>query len=145
MSKAELLFYIGCLMLLVVPIVFIRHRLYDDGLVGRIALVATAVCAFAILGQAVVTYYDAWSDGRGYGGAGYSVAWEEAWLVFAIGVFLAWHYLRFHRRVSRCAPPPEDVAATWPGVRPSPIAAAGVSFVEQHDELADRRARKVGA
>lgn len=118
MTSPEILFYLACLVLIVVPIWFIRHKVYDDGVLGRCALALIAICAFAVLGQAGVTYFDAWQAGTGYAAAGYHVELEEAWLVVGFAVFITWHLVRFHRRVVRCATPPVDPAGAWPAAKP---------------------------
>lgn len=118
MNKPEMLFYVACLVLIIVPIWFIRHKVYDDGVLGRIALAIIAVCAFAVLGQAGSTYYDAWLTGESYRNAGYHVEWEEAWLCAGFALFITWHLVRFHRRVVRCSRPPLDPTGTWPAAKP---------------------------
>ena len=61
--KSELLLYAACIVLIVVPLWFIAHKVYDDGIVGRILLCLIVWGAFAILGQAGVTYAAAWIAG----------------------------------------------------------------------------------
>lgn len=100
-------FYLGCAILIAVPAWFIKHSVYDDGIVGRIALSCVLMAALGILWQAIAGYWDAWwyspawpaIRGADYADAGYNVAPEEAALVMAFAVFITWHLWRFHRRV----------------------------------------------
>lgn len=109
MSGPEALFYLANAVLLLVPPWFIKNRVYNDGVVGRLALSGIVICAFAILGQAAISYFDAWMacpewpafKASSYKSAGYSVVWEEAWLAVAFAGFMLWHLIRFHRRVLR--------------------------------------------
>jgi len=109
MTAPEILFYFANLVLLLVPPAFIKNKVYDDGVFGRIALGGIVLCAFAILGQAGLSYFDAWwacpdwprFKPSTYKAAGYHVVWEEAWLAAAFAAFLVWHLVRFHRRILR--------------------------------------------
>lgn len=112
MNGPEALFYLANAVLLLVPPWFIKNKVYDDGVIGRIALAGIVICAFAILGHAGLSYFDAWwacpdwpafKPGT-YKKAGYNVVWEEAWLVIAFAGFLIWHLMRFHRRYLRGQP-----------------------------------------
>jgi hypothetical protein len=149
MGKAEAAFYIACVVLLVVPPWFIRHRVYDDGLVGRIFLVVIVLGAFAVLGQAAVTYWDAWrsspswplASGVDWSRAGYHVEGEEAFLAGGFAGFLVWHLWRFHRRVVQCVTPPQDPLGAWPPVR----AELSRGWPAEQDELAPRREAQVRA
>lgn len=136
MNKAELVFYVACAVLFFVPCWFIKHKVYDDGVLGRIALLAIVICAFAILGQAGVTYWDAWAAGQGFEKAGYHIEWEETLLVLGFACFLCWHLVRFHRRVARHAEDPKDPQTYLPA--PAPLALEARAH-QQPDDLTERR------
>lgn len=131
MSKSEVVFYLASLVLLVVPLLFIANDVYEDGIIGRLALGCIATAAFAVLGQAAVTYLDAWLAnpnvwhlmtshskagdllwaieipklaGADWRSAGYHIVPEEAFMAAAFAAFLCWHLVRFHRRVLRAPP-----------------------------------------
>ena len=82
----EALFVAACAVLFVVPIVFVHHRVYNDGLVGRFALVGISSMAGLVLLESFF--------GRGYG-----ISAEVSLLVVSFACFIAWHLWRFHRRV----------------------------------------------
>lgn len=135
MSKAELVFYLACVVLLVVPICFIRHKVYKDGIGGRIALVLIVICAFAILGQAGTTYYDAWVEGRSFSSAGYHVEWEEALLVAGFALYASWNLYRFKRRLDKQLV--GSAEETWPGTEP--VSSIAVGFHASADVQASRK------
>lgn len=112
--KSEILFYIACLVLFFVPLWFIRHKVYDDGVLGRISLAFIVIGSFVILGDASLSYFDAWWTGGDYRLAGYRVEPEQACLVVGFAVFITWHLFRFHRRVVRCMTPVTDPEGVWP-------------------------------
>lgn len=84
----EAAFAAACLVLFVVPVLFILNRVYQDGLLGRLALAGISSFAALFLGEILL-------------GNGYHVELEEVGLVTAFAVFLCWHLFRFHRRVLR--------------------------------------------
>lgn len=84
----EAVFALACLVLFVVPILFIMNRVYKDGLWGRLALAGISSFAALFLAEIVL-------------GRGYHVELEEVGLVSAFAIFITWHLARFHRRVLR--------------------------------------------
>lgn len=84
----EAVFALACLVLLVVPVIFIRNRVYKDGVIGRLGL--AGISSFASLFLFEILF-----------GKGYHVELEEVGLVVAFATFLAWHLFRFHRRCLR--------------------------------------------
>lgn len=151
MTTAEIFFYLGCAILIIVPSWFIAHRVYDDGIVGRIALSAIILAAVAIVAQAMAGYFDAWwaspawpaFRGADYSDAGYNVAREEAALVMAFAVFITWHLWRFHRRVvrqTRQATPPRTPAAQ-PVIRIRPDTISPQALREPMEDRQDLRSR----
>ena len=82
----EGLFVLSCIVLFVVPVIFVYHRVYDDGLVGRMSLVGLALMAAIVLLETIF-------------GQGYGIAAEVSLLVASFAVFMVWHLWRFHRRV----------------------------------------------
>lgn len=82
------LFVLSCIVLFVVPVIFVYHRVYDDGLVERLGLVGLATMSAIVLLETVF-------------GQGYGIAAEVALLVASFAVFMVWHLWRFHRRVLR--------------------------------------------
>lgn len=88
MSLWEVIFIVACIVLFVVPVIFVYHRVYDDGFFGRLGLLGLASMAFIVLLETAF-------------GGGYGIAAEVALLVASFAVFMVWHLVRFHRRVLR--------------------------------------------
>lgn len=84
----EALFAAACLVLLVVPVLFILNQVYKDGVVGRLGLAGISIFAALFLFEIAF-------------GKGYHVELEEVGLVVSFSTFLVWHLVRFHRRVLR--------------------------------------------
>lgn len=82
------LFVVSCIVLFVVPVIFVYHRVYDDGLVGRFGLVGLASMSGIVLLETLF-------------GQGYGIAAEVSLLVASFALFMIWHLVRFHRRVLR--------------------------------------------
>ena len=82
------LFLASCLVLVVVPVVFVVHDVYEDGLVGRIGLLGISFSA--------ATFLLEWA-----GGSEYEMLPQTAMLTAFFTLFLVWHLFRFHRRVLR--------------------------------------------
>jgi hypothetical protein len=80
------LFLVACAILFVVPLVFVTHNVYEDGLIGRIGLLGISFSA--------ATFLMEWA-----GGAEYQILPQTEMLVDSFAVFLIWHLFRFHRRV----------------------------------------------
>ena len=76
----------ACVVLFVVPIVFVWNQVYEDGLFGRIGLIGISFSAF-IFGARIIQL-------------GRTHLWPETELmIVSFAVFLIWHLWRFHRRV----------------------------------------------
>lgn len=87
MGFYEWLFIIAVAVLFVVPPIFVWHRVYDDGVFGRLGLSGISFFAFVILAEAIL------------GRQVYQTSGEVAGLVAGFAVFLVWHLVRFHMRV----------------------------------------------
>lgn len=87
MGFYEWLFIAAVAVLFVVPPIFVWHRVYDDGVFGRLGLAGISFCSFVILAEATL------------GRQVYHTSGEVAGLVAAFAVFLVWHLVRFHMRV----------------------------------------------
>lgn len=95
----KLILLAGALVVLFfVPLFFVLNKVYQDGVVGRIALLGVSFGAAGLLLQIWA------SPPREYSGAG-------VFLVCMFAVFICWHLWRFHRRVLRRERDPEK---TWP-------------------------------
>ena len=82
------IFLVSVLVLFVVPVVFVWHSVYDDGLLGRVALVGISFSSF-IFALKIYSLGN-WNP------------WPETVLLMAsFATFLVWHLWRFHRRVLR--------------------------------------------
>lgn len=79
-------FLIACAILVVEPLYFVVHNVYEDGLFGRIGLLGVSFSAATYL----LEYFD---------GGEFEVMPQTALMVSAFAVFLTWHLFRFHRRV----------------------------------------------
>lgn len=93
MNHSEIIFMIACAWLVLVPAIFIYHKVYDDGVLGRASL--SMICGLAAM-MLMVQFF---SDLHRY-------AWmpmEVSLLALAFAVFLTWHLIRFHRRVVKRA------------------------------------------
>lgn len=76
----------ACAILFIVPILFVWNKVYQDGFVGRVALIgisfAALVFAFRIVNGEITHLWP-----------------ETELLVISFAVFLCWHLWRFHSRV----------------------------------------------
>lgn len=79
-------FLIACAVLLIVPLYFVLHSVYEDGVCGRIGLLGVSFAAATYL----LEYFD---------GEEFEVMPQTVLIVSAFAVFLTWHLFRFHRRV----------------------------------------------
>lgn len=82
------LFVVSCVVLFVVPIIFVTHNVYKDGFFGRVGLLGVAFSSATYLGE--------WLTGTVY-----EILPQTVMMVASFAVFLCWHLLRFHRRVLR--------------------------------------------
>lgn len=80
------LFLLDCAVLALVPLYFVCHKVYQDGVFGRVGLLGTSFAASLFLMEAVV-------------GVQYNVLPQTLMLVTCFAVFLCWHLFRFHCRV----------------------------------------------
>lgn len=83
---SQSLFLVACAVLFVVPLVFVAHRVYRDGVLGRLALLCIAFAAFMFLAEAIA-------------GQPFYVPPLVVLLVVSFAVFMVWHLFRFHCRV----------------------------------------------
>src|SRR5690242_1392051 len=83
-----IIFYATCTVLATVPMYFIFHRVYKDGLIGKLGLMGISLTAWSYI-------FDLASLERDYP---YLSNRQLMW-VFMFAVFLVWHLFRFHRRV----------------------------------------------
>lgn len=81
------IFMVCCLVLFVVPLVFVSHKVYQDGVVGRMALCGIAFAAATFL----LEYF--------WNGEEYELLPQTVMLTASFTVFLCWHLWRFHNRV----------------------------------------------
>lgn len=88
------IFIVACIVLVAVPVHFIFHEVYEDGLVGRLGLAGVAFTAAMSLGQWLVSLVD--GDPSTFAVSNLTVL-----MTSGFAVFLCWHLFRFHRRVLR--------------------------------------------
>lgn len=92
MTAVSVLFGIVCMALVVIPVVFIFHNVYEDGLIGRLGLAGVAFFS--------AVHLMAWFD---HGDFPDFPFWDVVPLFVLqtafFAVFLIWHLVRFHRRV----------------------------------------------
>jgi hypothetical protein len=81
-----ILYSTACIILFVVPALFVWNKVYKDGVIGRLALSFISLAAALTL----LKLY----DGRDLDPDGHTVM-----LVSAFALFLVWHLVRFHHRV----------------------------------------------
>ena len=82
------IFYLTCIVLMIVPPIFVYHKVYKDGVVGRIALLGLSLVALLFLLDRL--------DPKG-GSYDLSALTVSGFVLFT--TFLVWHLIRFHRRV----------------------------------------------
>lgn len=85
-------FLIACGVLFVVPISFVVHKVYDDGLVGRIGLLGVSFSAALFLLHALAGALDDKVEKL-------PVPPGMVLMACCFAIFLVWHLFRFHRRV----------------------------------------------
>lgn len=81
------IFWLSIITMATVPFYFVMHRVYKDGIVGRIALLGISFFSMLYLLDATV------------GRRQYDVSWIGVGLACSVAVFLVWHLWRFHSRV----------------------------------------------
>lgn len=82
----QYVFLAACLVLFVVPLWFVWHAVYNDGVVGRAGLLGISFGAAGFIAEAAC-------------GARFHMPPLAVWLVTWFAVFLVWHLFRFHSRV----------------------------------------------
>jgi hypothetical protein len=82
----KLLLVISCSVLFVVPLYFVIHSVYKDGVFGRASLLSISFFSAGILGEAAV-------------GTGFYAPPIFVLLISSFAVFLVWHLFRFNARV----------------------------------------------
>lgn len=91
MTAWSWIFLAACAVLVTVPMYFIVHRVYQDGIVGRIAL--------SLIAFAAATFFLDMIDGTEW-----EILPQIALMTAAFAAFLVWHLWRFHRRVLKTYP-----------------------------------------
>ena len=85
-------FVMACVVLAVVPPIFIWNRVYKDGVIGRLALSGISLSSFFFL----LGYVE---EGERNPPA------TAVLLISSVALFLVWHLWRFHSRVLRTQKP----------------------------------------
>ncbi len=75
-----------CIVLVVVPVVFVMNKVYQDGFFGRCGLLGISFSA--------ATFLMEWFTGESY-----EMLWQTTFLVLSFTVFICWHLFRFHNRI----------------------------------------------
>ena len=88
----KLLLVVALLDLMFIPLVFVCHKVYQDGICGRIGLLGLAAVAFFML---LEMCFGRWAR---YDLMLYELP-ELVWIIVFFAVFVTWHLFRFHRRV----------------------------------------------
>ena len=83
---SQTIFLVACVVLAFVPLYFVVNSVYQDGVIGRGALLAISFCSIGFLLEAGI-------------GASFYLPPLAVALVVAFAVFISWHLCRFHRRV----------------------------------------------
>lgn len=81
-------FLVACIPLALVPPIFIYHKIYKDGIIGRLALAGMSAMAWITW---IFHFYADESDSVPLG--------LIALLVIFMATFMIWHLFRFHFRV----------------------------------------------
>ena len=86
----DFMFFSSLIVLSVVPLYFVVHHIYKDGLIGRVALLGISFCSLLMTLDAL------FSDGdtQKYYPQPLVIS-----LIALFAVFLVWHLVRFHSRV----------------------------------------------
>lgn len=83
------LFIFSITILATVPLWFVWHKVYKDGLFGRMALCGISFSSWVIL---LSEFVDGWI---------YDPSPEVIWLIASFSVFIVWHLVRFELRCVR--------------------------------------------
>lgn len=83
------IFWLSVMVMATVPLFFVMHRVYKDGIVGRSALLGISFFSTLYLLDASI------------GRRQYDVSWIGVGLATSVAAFLVWHLWRFHSRVLR--------------------------------------------
>lgn len=83
---SQTIFLLSCLVLAFVPLYFVLHSVYQDGIFGRGSLLGISFCSIGILLESIF-------------GNGFYVPPIVSLQVAAFAVFSVWHLVRFERRV----------------------------------------------
>jgi hypothetical protein len=94
MNAKMFCFWTAVWVLFLIPPYFIWHKVYKDGVIGRLAL---GLLSFAA-GSFLLEGY--WGETK------YDMLTQTVLLVVAFAMFLVWHLFRWHRRVGRRNIPP---------------------------------------
>ena len=84
----QYIFMADCLVLALVPMWFIAHEVYKDGVIGRFALAGISFTAWTFIMELG-------------SGEEYDMSAQFVLLITAFTLFLCWHLWRFERRVAR--------------------------------------------
>ena len=79
-------FIIACALLATIPVIFVWNEVYQDGIVGRLALIGISVAATVTLMKLLTQQIPPPTR-------------ETMVLVISFAAFLTWHLWRFHSRV----------------------------------------------
>lgn len=79
------IFMACCAVLVIVPIIFVLSKVYQDGFFGRCGLLGISFFASTFLLE--------W-----FGGTEYEMLWQTTLMVLSFTVFLCWHLFRFELR-----------------------------------------------
>lgn len=82
----EIIFLTSCAVLFVVPLIFVWHKVYEDGILGRLALLAMSFASATYLIEKAL-------------GVNYNVLPQTSAFFLATAIFISWHLWKFHRRV----------------------------------------------
>ena len=93
----EFIFLASCVILATVPLLFVVNKVYQDGILGRVALLAISFSSWTYLIEKAL-------------GAQYNVLPQTAFFFASVAVFLCWHLIRFHIRVLKIAKMEERAA-----------------------------------
>ena len=82
----QVIFMLCCVVLFVVPLIFVASKVYQDGVFGRIGLSGISFFAATFLLER-------------FTGTDYEISGQMLALVASFTIFICWHLIRFHSRV----------------------------------------------
>ncbi len=94
------IFVFACAVLFIVPLYFVMHSVYDDGLIGRVGLLGISFSA--------ATFLLEFADGQEY-----DMLPQTVFMAVMFAWFLCWHLFRFERRVLVRKAKGENQESTW--------------------------------